>query len=323
MPSIRSIHRAERDRVLDLLDEWISREFFGRYFEHDAALRDDLCLVAEDDEGRLVSTAQIIPKTVRLGGVEVRMGGIGNVFTTEAWRHRGVASQVMQRAVELLEQEAFDVSLLFASRLTFYAQFGWGGARRLLGALIPPPRPRAESDGVRRFDAGRDLEAVMAIYDAYSAPRSGTVARDRAYWLGQLGYAGNPGETFLLAERGGRVVAYLRLVDLYDVWNAMEHGCLPGERAALVELLLAAAEIARARGFVLFHLGAEPELAAALAERGAEVREIEDVFWMWRIVAPAALARKLGVPRAEVERPDFIEQVLPLRGSVYWTSDRF
>lgn len=322
MITVRAIESSEREQVLDLLHEWIDREFFRRYFEHDPAFRDDLCLVAED-EGRFVSTLQVIPKTVRVAGRDLRVGGIGNVFTTPAYRHQGVASQVLRAAVAAMEREGFDLSLLFASRLTFYAQFGWASHRRLLAALVPPPAARPRAAGVRAFEPGCDLEAVMAIYDAYSLARGGAVVRDRAYWRGQLRYAGNPDETFLVAERGGAVAAYARVVDLYGIHTVMEHGAAAGGRAALLDLLDAAGDIARDRGLLLFHLGAEPELKDELAGRGFGVTEVEDVFWMWRVVSPAAVAAKLGLAQAAVESADFLDRILPLRGTVYWTADRF
>jgi GNAT superfamily N-acetyltransferase len=322
MITVRPIEHHERERVLDLLGEWISREFFRRYFEHDPAFRDELCLVAEED-GRLVSTLQIIPKTVRIGGRDLRVGGIGNVFTSESHRHRGVASRVLRRAVEVMEREGFDLSLLFASRLTFYAQFGWASHRRLLAALVPPSESRPAAPGIRAFDPRRDLDAVMAVHDEYSHARGGAVVRDRDYWWGQLRYAGNPGETFLVTERGGRVAAYARVVDLYGIYTVMEHGAVSEARDALLDLLDAAGETARDRGLLLLHLGAEPDLKDDLSARGFGVTEVEDVFWMWRVVCPESVAAKLGLTAAEVGAPDLFDRLLPLRGSVYWTSDRF
>src|SRR6185369_11503735 len=204
MITVRTIEAHERGRVLDLLGEWISREFFQRYFDHDPAYRDDLCLVAEED-GRFVSTLQIWPKTIIVDGQELRVGGIGNVFTTDDYRHKGVASDVLRLAVEVMERDGFDLSLLFASRLSFYAQFGWGSHRRLLGAVLPPPTALPAVSDVRPFQPGRDLAAVVDVFESYRRGRNGIVARDLAYWRGQLQYAGAPGETFLLAERAGRV----------------------------------------------------------------------------------------------------------------------
>ena len=321
---VRTIQRSERERVLELLAEWISADFFRRYFDHDPAFRDDLCLVAEEDDGRFVATLQIMPKTVRIDGRELRVGGIGNVFTTESYRHKRVASQLLTRAIERMEEERFDLSLLFASRLTFYGQFGWGGHRRLLAGITPPPEPTATaSTTLRRFESGRDLDTVMRIYDSYSRALNGPVARDRRYWEGQLRYAGAPDETFLLAERSGEVAAYMRFVDLYGAYTVMEHAALSNGRDALLDLLGVAAERSRERGFFLFHLGAEPGLEAALTGRGFGVNEVEDVFWMWRVISPGAVAQKLGLTADAVEHADFFERILPYRGSVYWTSDRF
>lgn len=319
---VRTIRRHEREQVLDLLHDWISRDFFRRYFEHDPAFRDDLAVVAEDG-GRFVATAQILPKTVRADGRELRVGGIGNVFTAAEYRHQGVASAVLERAVEIMEREGFDLSLLFASRLNFYGRLGWTSHRRLLAAVTPPATTAAPRVAVRSFDEARDLPAVMDLYDAYSGARSGTVVRDEAYWRGQLRYAGNPAETFALVERAGRIAAYARLVDLYDVYNVMEHAAAPGEESALVDLLAAVTAPARERGFFLLHLGADPALAATLAARGFGVHEVEDVFWMWRVISPTRLAEKLVLAADAVDAPALFERLFPYRGSVYWTSDRF
>ncbi len=309
--------------MLDLLGEWFGdRAFFQRYFDHDPAFRDDLCLVAEDG-GRIVSTLQIFPKTICAGSARLYLGGIGNVFTTPACRGRGFASALLERALGMLEREGFDLSLLFATRLAFYGRFGWGSVRRLLGAVtLGAPQPPLRH-AIRPFNVDRDLEAVMAIYDAYSLARPGAVVRDREYWLGQLRYAGNPGEYFLVAERGGKPVAYARMTNLYDVDTVMEHGYVAGSRDALLDIFAVLAGLARNADFFVFHLGAEPELADELGARGYSVREVEDVFSMWRVIAPESVAAKLGVPVDAVLGSDFFERLLPFRRSVYWTSDRF
>ncbi len=323
MITVRTIERHERDAVLDLLREWLGdRDFFKRYFDHDPAFRDDLCLVATDD-GRLVSTLQVFPKEIAVGEVRLRVGGLGNVFTTDAYRGRGIASTVLRRAIEIMEQDGFDLSLLFASRLTFYSQFGWQAHRRRLGALALAAELPEPQLTVRPFEPERDLDAVMRIYDAYNRGRNGAVVRDRTYWQGQLRYAGNPAEVFLLTERRGEVVAYARLISLYDVWMVMEHGALDGEEEALADVLLALGERARAGGFMVFHLGAHPEVGAALQQRGLPVNDVEDVFSMWRLINTEQLAGKLGVGVDEVRHPEFIDRLLPYDGSVYWTSDRF
>src|SRR6185437_5576744 len=93
----RTIVPHERDAVLDLLAEWFNdRAFFVRYFEHDTGYRDDLCFVAADKR-RIVSTLQVFRRPVRINGVVLQVGGVGNVFTSAEYRERGVASELLAR----------------------------------------------------------------------------------------------------------------------------------------------------------------------------------------------------------------------------------
>src|ERR1035437_5830941 len=133
---VRAARHGERDEVLDLLGQWYNDhgEFFARYNHNDPGFRDALCLVARDG-GQLVSTVQIFDRAINLDGQSVPMGGIGSVFTLEEYRHNGVASALMRLAVDTMVREGFEVSLLFAERLTFYNQFGWREIERKFSIL--------------------------------------------------------------------------------------------------------------------------------------------------------------------------------------------
>src|ERR1700675_4955654 len=162
---VRAAHRDERDEVLDLLSRWYGdRAFFERYNHLDPRFRDALCLVARDG-GQLVSTVQIFDRAINLDGQSVPMGGIGSVFTLEEYRHRGVASALMRLAVDTMGREGFEVSLLFAERLTFYNQFGWRELDRKFSILASaaglnvPDRFVIDS-----FESARDLAEIAAIH---------------------------------------------------------------------------------------------------------------------------------------------------------------
>src|SRR5271166_314847 len=133
---IRAARRSERDEVIELLGYWYDDrgEFFARYNQNDPSFRDALCLVARDG-GRLVSTVQIFDRAINLDGQSVPMGGIGSVFTLDEYRHKGVASALMRLSVDTMISEDFEVSLLFAERLTFYNQFGWRELERKFSML--------------------------------------------------------------------------------------------------------------------------------------------------------------------------------------------
>jgi len=320
---VRAITPRERDAVLDLLAEWLGdREFFARYFRHDPNFRDDLCLVAVDG-GRMVSTLQVFRKRVRINGVALEVGGVANVFTTASHRGHGVASRLLTRAVAAMEEHGFDLSLLFAVRLAFYSGFGWQSHLRHLLFIEPSAAGAGGPYTLAPFVAD-DLDAVMRIYDSYSGAFNGPTLRDRRYWQGQLQYAGNPREDFLVARDGGDVVAYARGTRLYDFYVIMEHGCLPEHDDALVQLVcrLHGTEAASSPGTI-----AHPALADTvwrqLQQRGLHMRTIEDVFWMWRIISPRRLAAKLGMDEADFEAEDLFFRLLPPERSVYWISDRF
>src|SRR5271154_1337226 len=162
---VRAARHSERDEVLDLLARWYDdRAFFARYNQNDPGFRDALCLVARDG-GRLVSTVQIFDRAINLDGQSVPMGGIGSVFTLEEYRHQGVASALMELAVDTMVGEGFEVSLLFAERLTFYNQFGWREVDRKFSILAAAAGLDARDRFViDSFEPERDLAEIAAIH---------------------------------------------------------------------------------------------------------------------------------------------------------------
>src|SRR6202046_2131044 len=219
MMEIRAAHQSERDEVLDLLARWYGdRAFFERYNHLDPRFRDSLCLVARDS-GLLISTVQIFDRAINLDGQSVPMGGIGSVFTLETYRHKGVASALMRLSVDTVVREGFEVSLLFAERLTFYNQFGWREVERkfsiLAGAASLDVPDRLVIDS---FEVERDLGEIAAIHRGYSGRFNVTAVRDDPAWRANLKFAGNqplhPGEGseeyFIVCRDGSRGGAYPR-----------------------------------------------------------------------------------------------------------------
>ena len=317
--TLRTIAPDERDAVLDLLAGWLNdRAFFARYFAFDPTFRDDLCFVAESD-GRPVSTLQVFRKEVRVDGAVLAVGGIGNVYTHPDWRGVGLAGALLERAIAAMTAHGFDASLLFASRLDFYARFGWRSLPRQLWFIAPAPAEAAPA-GVEPFDATRDLEAVMAIYERHGAGVPGATVRDPAYWRGQLRYAGNPDERFLVARRAGCVVAYARATTLYDFPIVIEHG---GETEALADVIAHLHRSTEAASGSLAQLTPDAALGAALTARGLEGRIIDDQSWMWRPIDVDRLAARLGVPASVAGADDLFAQLFPPAASRYWLADRF
>ena len=357
---VRAARRNERDEVLDLLALWYNdREFFARYNTIDPTFRDELCLVARDG-GRLVSTVQIFDRAINLDGHAVPMGGIGSVFTLEDYRHKGVASALMRLAVDTMVGEGFEVSLLFAERLTFYNQFGWREVERKFSILAGGSGLKpADSDGWDRFeidifDETRDLPEVAEIHRAYSGRFNVSAVRDESAWRANLRFAGNqpmrPGEGSeeyftICRERGGRIAAYARVTRFHGVSMVMEFGYRPGNDDAMLATFKYLAEEASGaaislrrvgdhRRSALLH-GTEPAAASMLVTHTAHDLELEkkmvisgcpiahhvDNNYMWRILASEKLARRFAMAPEAASAHAF--DLFSDSSSLFWTSDRF
>ncbi len=348
----RAARRSERDAVLDLLALWYNeREFFARYNQLDPAFRDDLCLVALD-AGSLVGTVQIFDRKVNFAGQAVPMGGIGSVFVREDYRHRGVASDLMRLALGTMEREGFELSLLFAERLTFYNQFGWREVTRnfsILSAAASLPAPERMEIDV--FEPARDFDTVARIHRDYSGRFNVTAARNEADWKGSLAFAGNVPEQgcdeyFVLAREARRIRAYARAFRFYGVAMVMEYGYEQGNEGAILALLRNVSEAASgtqsslpltsdhrkrallqgesragAASVIVTHTQHDLTLEDALSAAGCEPVRYPDNNYMWRVLLPERLGKRFAMAPEAVSEYAF--SVFGDSRSLYWTADRF
>jgi len=350
---LRAARHGERDEVLDLLGLWYNdREFFARYNQNDPKFRDELCLIARDGRA-LVATVQIFDRAVLLDGQATPMGGIGSVFTRADYRHQGVASGLMRLAVDTLSREQFEVSLLFAERLSFYNQFGWQEIGRKFSVLGNAAALSAASEcDIDVFDSTRDLGAIASLHRDYTGRFNISAVRDPADWQGNLTFAGNQpaegsAEYFIIARNRSRPSAYARATRFYGVAMVMEYGYRDGTQDDLVTLFHHLGEAAtgapcshRLRGdhrraalltggsgasapagVLVTHTAHDQALEGRLADAGAPVTYHEDNNYMWRIISPEKLGRRLGL-RPERASARALE-LFASDNSLFWSADRF
>jgi predicted N-acetyltransferase YhbS len=346
---LRPARDSERDQVLDLLAQWYGdRDFFARYNHYDPGCRDELCLLACEG-GRIVATAQIFERIVNLHGALVPLGGIGSVYTMESYRGRGIGSALMRLAITTMEREGFEVSLLFAERLDFYARFGWRPVTRQFSALADTQTMSTGANfRLARFEEGRDLRDVAALHRAYSGHFEGIVRRDLAGWRGNLRYAGNPGEYFIVCRREGAdgLAAYARAMKFHGFPMLMEYGYAPEAADAMLALIRhlgetalgAAPSIPLENGggdatalrdpadapgpaLLVTHSAHDPALEESLRAAGVFVMHHPDIFFMWRVIAPHKLARRLDIATDQAEA--VLWTTLQAPNALYWTADRF
>lgn len=340
---IRTLHAREGDALLDLLDGWSpgdgwsGRGFFRRYLEQDPTFEPRNVWVALES-GALVSCVQIFPRLVTIGECSVPLGGIGSVFTREDQRGRGTASVLLGHAIEAMRRRGFELSLLFATRIPFYTRLGWRSwkVRRGLLRRKGPEQPGAPGIRLDRLDPERDLDAVRAVHAEYSGARGGAALRElRRDWEASLRLAGNPAEDFYLARRADEVVAYARATALSGILAITEFGRREGEAPVLAALLgrilepredepfrTAGKSSAELRAVASLPRTGDPELEALLEQPPFELQWVDDPTGMLRVLAPEALARRLGLPPGS-DPWALLERALPAERFLYWPADRF
>jgi hypothetical protein len=230
-----------------------------------------------------------------------------------------------------MEREGFEVSLLFAERITFYNQFGWKEQTRHFSLLANPTGLRSPQFEIDLFDAARDLPTVMRLHREYSGRFDITAIRDEADWRANLKFAGNSPadpvggceEYFVLARRGAETLAYARATRFHRVPMVMEYGYAPAHPDAVMALFrhMALRFASAGNAILVTHSAHDPGLERTLVEAGCPVAHHPDNFYMWRVNLSEKLAARLAIPPDDVARYAFAKFASPR--SVFWTSDRF
>lgn len=235
--------RAELEEVVNLLERAFpdtEREYFERHVLDDRTLQpDDTRILIRN--GRLLSSVQIFPRRVRIGDRHVLCGGIGNVATDTGARGAGLASMVMQDAIDQLRARRVPMAMLTTTLNGYYERFGFTTVERQLFTIADVAGDAGP--GIRRF-AITDLPEVRAIYDEYNDGNAGSVVRDDSYWHAQLDFCGEDRDKFLVLERAGRVEAYIRSVVRKGRLSILEFGARADIPTAFDGLLGATAALA-------------------------------------------------------------------------------
>jgi GNAT superfamily N-acetyltransferase len=266
-------------------------------------------------QGRPVSCVQIFTKQIRLRRETIRLGGIGSVGTHPDHRGKGLASNLLRRAVEEMQTRNMALSLLFTGRFTFYEPLGWVSIPQ--SRLSFHARPGEHQTG-RPFRP-TDRADVERLYERYSMDLETRTTRDARYWDGQLAYAGSPDEEFRVLERGGRVVAYARRVQLFGTWVVMEYAREPDSAAELAGLIEG---LSPEGGHLILPWGDDRDLGEELRRRARRLDPFPDASSMWRVLDRPLLAALAELPD-ETEDAALLSSLVGGPRALYWPSDRF
>ena len=229
------------DRILDftypIWGEGLTRAAYGSWNAaqlRTAWGRDRLHRFAMlDERDRLLASAKRYCFDARLDGQDVRMSGIGAVFTPPDLRGRGHASQLVEALVEQERREGVAIASLFSEiGDEFYARLGFN--------LVPLEEVTVEvvqKGGAPamlvRAGHERDLPDIAAMHETRSAPIRFSLRRDPAlilYALAKrrlqagLGPSGLRQTEFFVAEEGASAVAYAVITVSAGGWTLEEAG---------------------------------------------------------------------------------------------------
>src|SRR5438128_1393904 len=272
---VRGARPEEMPEVLDMVPRVMgaTREYFAAAYRNDPWGRPEHSRIVLVD-GRIVSHIRLYDRWQRVGSVPVHVGCVGDVCTLPEHRKQGYCRALLEDALRYWDDNGYDLSMI-VSGVGVYAACGWVPLEEQ--SFEVPAENRHEASGrrnytVRRFVRGEDLTAVAAVYAEYNRERSLSTVRPSSYWERHFGWiAGEIEEAFLVAERGGQIVAYLRCEGGGRHVTVSESCCLAGHDRAAVELLDAVLTFAEKRRFegIRGHLPVDhPALAAARQRPG-------------------------------------------------------
>lgn len=215
MFEVRAIRESEREECLEF---WCTvfpgdqnEAYFRRYFYGDVEWLPYYTQVGVLD-GKIVSAAHICKRVVACGEYTLTMGGLANVSTLAEHRGKGYNTQCVKQAVQIMEADAMDFSLLGTGINAYYERVGYATWPTFCGS------------GVIRVDFDPDLPAIEVrpasaseapilreFYRQYNRTRPITVRRDASYWREWIGVseAGIP-DAFRIALKNDVPIGYVK-----------------------------------------------------------------------------------------------------------------
>ena len=183
-----------------------SREYFARYFYGDVEWLPYYTQVAALD-GKIVSSATTVKRTVSCGDFRLTLGGVANVSTYEEHRGKGYNAECLKRIIGVMEADAFDFTTLGTGITDYYSKFGYEieRSKHLSGTISGEFSPRNTQYEVR-IATPEDRPAIQEIYRAYNAKRPIAVQRNESYWRGWV--CDSAEQPFLAIGANGEIVAY-------------------------------------------------------------------------------------------------------------------
>ena len=134
------------------------------------------------ESAQIVSLVRMFPLDLSLGGVQIRIGGIGGVSTKPSCRGKGYMSQLLQHAVDQMKAEQMPVPILWGDQHR-YQSFGYQTAGQAVTLAISRrglEKMRVSPlEGVRFQGQPELLSQMIQAYHAHAFHRRRTLEEFR------------------------------------------------------------------------------------------------------------------------------------------------
>ncbi len=259
----------------------------------------DLLLVEDPVDGRVISSLCLIPYTIHLDGVQIPCGEMGIVGTDEAYRGQGL----VRCLVKAFNQRLADRGCLLSNIEGipyYYRQFGYEYALPLdMEIHLELRHIPNDNDPLHSFRpaAEADLPRLKQAYDEAAKPYAIHSVRSLEIWKYQFHHTKGgetDGETILVETPTGDFCGYLRLrfAEAGLPLTVFETSNLDGRAAqSAMTYLRRRAEEAGASA-IRFGLPRDSRLTQLALSLGA--KDHGNYAWQMMIPDPAALLRALG-----------------------------
>ncbi|MCE5258994.1 MAG: GNAT family N-acetyltransferase [Chloroflexi bacterium] len=157
----------------------------------------------------VASSVLVFNRTIRIGSIPLRCGGIGDVSTKRAYRQQGYARLMLEDAVAFMKEDGFHFAALFGIP-NFYPKFGFAPA--IPGTESTIATRDAELAQARfpiRPMRPEDRPRLAAIYEQMNAVRTLSCVRDPATWDGfRIGAGWNDRIDAFVVLDGEQIIGY-------------------------------------------------------------------------------------------------------------------
>ena len=166
-----------------------------------------------DEKGKLVSTVNIIPYTMRINGHDIKTGGIGGVGSAPHVRNRGHIRKLFDTAFDYMKQNGQVFSYLYPFSHPYYRRFDYELCRTAINAEFPIS---ALSDFTKfslmeAYEPSHPVQPYIDIYTDFIRDRNLAIVRSEDDWkefLDRDPYLKNE-HTYLHYDENGNADAYV------------------------------------------------------------------------------------------------------------------